>query len=264
MIGEQHRYQFHYVTEATFAPAVSNHYFKLRAIPCSNSCQEVESHQLTILPSDCILNHSSDGLGNLVQFGEYQSLHDHFTMVSEGIVRCQAYRIVDSHPNDIYRFHAKLTQCDLPLQAWARELTAKVNGNIEKATLLMNAVHQYLSYQKQATNNATSAIEVYQKRVGVCQDFAHLMIALCRSVGLLARYVNGLVIGEGETHAWVEVYDQGAWFGLDPTYNKIIDWGYIKIAHGRDVSDCPSNRGQFFARTNITEQLTIKCEMKEI
>lgn len=264
MTGEQRRYQFRYMTEAKFTPAVSSHFFKLRAIPCLNSCQRVESHQLAVLPSGSILNESTDGLGNLLQFGEYHSPHDYFRMTSEGIVCCGKYRVKDATPSDIYLFPSKLTQYDLPTQSWAQEVTKDTADMIEKASRLMLAVHQHLHYQKQTTDNNTTAMEVFQSGLGVCQDYAHLMIALCRSVGIRSRYVNGLVLGEGETHAWVEVYDGEAWLGFDPTYNKTIDWGYIKIAHGRDVSDCPSNRGQFFARTNITEQLTIKCEMKEI
>lgn len=264
MTGEQRRYQFRYMTEASFTPAVSSHFFKLRAIPCLNSCQRVESHQLSVLPSGCILNESTDGLGNLLQFGEYHSPHDYFRMTSEGIVCCEKYRVIDASPNDIYLFPSKLTRCDLPAQEWAQEVTKQGADTIGKATLLMHAIQQRLTYQRYATNNATSAMEVFERGLGVCQDYAHLMTALCRSMGIRARYVNGLVLGEGETHAWVEVHDGAAWLGFDPTYDKIIGWGYIKIAHGRDVSDCPSNRGQFFARTNIEEQLTIICEMKEL
>lgn len=76
---------------------------------------------------------------------------------------------------------------------------------------------------------------------GVCQDFAHVMLAACRAEGFLARYVSGMVPGEGETHAWVEVYEDGHWHACDPTFNKPADEGYIKLAHGHDTNDSAVN-----------------------
>ena len=63
------------------------------------------------------------------------------------------------------------------------------------------------------------------------------MLAACRAEGFLARYVSGMVPGEGETHAWVEVYEDGHWHACDPTFNKPADEGYIKLAHGHDTND---------------------------
>lgn len=61
---------------------------------------------------------------------------------------------------------------------------------------------------------------------------------MCRHVGLTARYIAGLLGGEGATHAWVEVYHNERWIGLDPTHNRMVDDNYITIAHGRDYRDC--------------------------
>lgn len=264
MIEEERRYEYYYATEARFTPAVSSHFFKLRAIPCVNSCQKVVSHQVWVTPSDCVLNESVDGQGNLILHGNYGTLHDFFRMESSGTVICKSYRVTDEKPNELYLFPSPMAKYDLPMKEWALDATKGCTDAVNQAERLMHALHQRLTYQKFATNNQTTALEVFQKGLGVCQDYAHLMIALCRSVGVMARYANGLVLGEGETHAWVEVYDGMRWIGFDPTYDKQIDWGYLKIAHGRDVYDCPSNRGQFFARTSITEQLTITCKMKEV
>ena len=63
-------------------------------------------------------------------------------------------------------------------------------------------------------------------------------------------------MGEGATHAWVEVYDGEAWCGLDPTNRQIIEYGYLKIAHGRDAADCPVNRGVF---RGVAQQQTEVC-----
>ena len=71
------------------------------------------------------------------------------------------------------------------------------------------------------------------------------------------------VIGEGETHAWVEVSNGKVWYAYDPTHDKIVRWDYIKIAHGRDADDCPTNRGRFYSWTN--ETMSVICSLtKEI
>ena len=98
-----------------------------------------------------------------------------------------------------------------------------------------------------------TAGEAFALGCGVCQDYAHILIALCRAKGIAARYVAGMIFGEGATHAWVEIYDNGIWHGLDPTQNKRIDDGYIKLAQGRDSRDCQLNRG-VFCGTAIQQQ----------
>ncbi|MDO4497959.1 MAG: transglutaminase family protein, partial [Bacteroidales bacterium] len=91
---------------------------------------------------------------------------------------------------------------------------------------------------------------------------AHLMIALCRAKGWYARYVNGFILGEGQTHAWVEVSDGNVWVPYDPTLDVIPDWGYVKIAHGRDANDCPTNRGRFLGFT--TETMSVSVSLSEL
>ena len=72
---------------------------------------------------------------------------------------------------------------------------------------------------------------------GVCQDYSHILIALCRKYKIPARYVVGMIIGEGATHAWVEVYYDGCWYGLDPTHNKEVDDYFIKIGGTPSYND---------------------------
>lgn len=73
------------------------------------------------------------------------------------------------------------------------------------AHIIMTQVYQYMTYTKGVTNVKTTSEEAAALKKGVCQDYAHVMIALCRMEGLTARYVTGFLIGEGESHAWVEV-----------------------------------------------------------
>lgn len=119
-----------------------------------------------------------------------------------------------------------------------------------------------MCYSPGSTQIDTTAIEVFQQRKGVCQDYAHILIAMCRACGIPARYVNGFMQGVGVTHAWVEVLVNGEWRGIDPTNNRLIEYGYIKLAHGRDAMDCRVNRGVFTG--NATEQTEIRVIVEEL
>ncbi len=77
---------------------------------------------------------------------------------------------------------------------------------------------------------------------------------------LHARYVMGYVIGEGETHAWVEVWSDGAWYGVDPTHNCVVESGYIKVAHGRDAADCSVVRGMRKGVSATASQVRVVVE----
>ena len=259
---------------ATFAPSVDLHFFKLRMRPADCACQHVMSQQMSVDPP-CHLLSASDGLGNEVQYGSYSATHDHFCVQSEGTVECSDYLLPDEAPSHIWLCASPLASWDDELRLWASRCAnddsrtcghhdVAITGNAarQQAQQLMHAVHERLHYERFATDNGTTALDVFRSRHGVCQDFAHLMIAACRALGLRARYVNGLVAGEGETHAWVEVHDGHCWHGYDPTRDLVIQTGYIRLAQGRDVSDCPSNRGRIYRWTD--ELLTVHAEVCEI
>jgi transglutaminase-like putative cysteine protease len=102
--------------------------------------------------------------------------------------------------------------------------------------------------------------EVFARKTGVCQDYAHVMVAMCRSVGIPARYVSGYLptalgpraktanadAADVTTHAWIEVAIPGAgWWGLDPTNQQEVGASHVKIAHGRDYDDVAPLRGVY-------------------
>ena len=169
------------------------------------------------------------------------------------MVTCTPYVLPEKNPNDIYLYPSPLTRWDDHLAQWAQG---------KNATQLMTEVYERIEYCAGTTCNHTSALEVFKERKGVCQDYAHLLVAACRAAGIRARYVNGLTIGEGQTHAWVEAYEDGQWIGLDPTAGKRIEYDYIKIAHGRDVGDCPSNRGCI--RPFTCEKMNVHVHVKSL
>ena len=125
---------------------------------------------------------------------------------------------------------------------------------------VMGMLYEGFSYEPGSTDISTTAGEALKQGKGVCQDYAHIMTAVLRYMGIPARYVAGLMIGEGYTHAWVEVYTRDGWYGLDPTNNLHIDEYYIKLAHGRDYGDCVTDRGCFRGTAGQVQKIYVKVE----
>lgn len=126
------------------------------------------------------------------------------------------------------------------------------------------------SYTPNLTTVNTHPLEVLQMRKGVCQDFAHVMLGMCRSLSIPARYVSGYLFnpsrapGEIEaSHAWVEVFLPGyGWKGFDPTHDRVPDTRYVKIATGRDYGDIRPLSGTFRGRG--TREMIVEVQVTRL
>ena len=114
-----------------------------------------------------------------------------------------------------------------------------------------SVMNRITSYNVCYTKLLRTASEAMALGSGVCQDYTHIMLAVCRLAGLSARYVSGLLPGEGQMHAWVEVLLPGAaqrpptWVGYDPTHQRRCDERYITVAVGRDYQDIAPTSGYY-------------------
>jgi len=119
---------------------------------------------------------------------------------------------------------------------------------------ICSRVHAALGYEYGVTGVQTTATEALAAGRGVCQDYAHVMLAVCRLAGLPASYASGHLVGEGGSHAWVEVLrpdrDGKAWIveGWDPTHDRMTGLGYVTIAVGRDYGDVAPVSGTYDGR----------------
>ncbi|MEO3945605.1 transglutaminase family protein [Gorillibacterium sp. CAU 1737] len=124
------------------------------------------------------------------------------------------------------------------------------------ASRLSSTIYEEFTYDPEATNVHTTVGRTLRLKRGVCQDYAHLMIAVCRSMGVPTRYVSGYhFVGdlqggnadfEQASHAWVEVHIPGTgWLGFDPTNNTEVNWRYVKLGHGRDYPDIVPVKGVY-------------------
>jgi transglutaminase-like putative cysteine protease len=147
-----------------------------------------------------------------------------------------------------------LTQPDDKIRQVAAQFLAKGHQGFTLAQCVNDWVYHALEYTREVTDIHTTAAEALALGQGVCQDYAHVMIALCRLCGLPTRYVSGHLLGEGGTHAWVEVLvpstdgsDSAIVWPFDPTHGCAADLSYLTIAVGRDYRDVAPTSGTFRA-----------------
>jgi transglutaminase-like putative cysteine protease len=139
-----------------------------------------------------------------------------------------------------------------------RDLAASIKGGtpLERAERICMLVHEAIHYAYDVTSVETTAAEALAGGRGVCQDSAHVMIALCRLLGVPARYVSGHLLGEGGTHGWVEVVvadgDTAVAIPFDPCNGRRAGADYITVATGRDYADVPPTSGSYSGTPNST------------
>ena len=141
------------------------------------------------------------------------------------------------------------------LADWARPAAQAHAGIVELALALMHQIHEEFEYLPQSTSVTTGALEALELRHGVCQDFAHVLIGACRSLGLAARYVSGYLltqpppgkprlVGADASHAWAAVWcPPYGWLALDPTNDVPVGQDHVTLAWGRDYADVAPLRG---------------------
>ncbi len=141
------------------------------------------------------------------------------------------------------------------------DATQGVTDAWQTALAIMNCVHQQLAYLPDSTGVHTHMRDVLKKRRGVCQDFAHVMLGMCRVLKIPALYVSGYLATEkaSATHAWTEVFIPSVgWRSLDPTHNRQTDETYVKIAVGRDYADVPPITGTYKGTTDRRMEVDVK------
>jgi transglutaminase-like putative cysteine protease len=153
----------------------------------------------------------------------------------------------------------------------AVDLTAGMSSVFQKTSAIMEWIHRSFRYETGVTCVKAHVAESFAIKRGVCQDFTHVMLGMCRSVNLPARYASGYLyngpkdslVGAQASHAWCEVYLPAAgWIGFDPTNNVLADERYVKIAVGRDYEDVSPVEGNYHGTAHC--RLEIKVEVEKI
>ena len=253
-----------YELKLEFARAVVRHSYSLRCFPKELVTQKIRSCHFEVVPCSGY-SQSRDSFGNLLLTGASMDPLDSL------MVRVQAEVATENRPEPEKRAYYQLgmyraaTELSFPgekLEAFYQKFrgSGKAEDAWERAGEWMARLSDEFSYESGSTGVRTHAEQAFSQGCGVCQDYAHILLALCRRDGLTARYVAGAVPGEGESHAWIEVYRDGFWQGFDPTNNKKTDEDYIRFAFGRDAGDCSLSRGIFVGEGNHRQYICVKME----
>jgi len=292
-------------TRYEYLPAVETAQHMAYLQPVSNPYQRLLSHTLMISPTPAQMTQTLDVFGNPRCFFSLQTPHSVLDVVAHSVVSTQTRalpvsRVPWEQAREQFRY-----QSGLPFEAatefvfaspfcpkapeflaYARASFSPGISVLAAAQDLMQRIHSDLSMRAKATHINTPALDALAQRKGVCQDFAHIMIACLRSMGLAARYVSGYLLtqpapgtvklrGSDASHAWVAVYapDLPAgqrWCDFDPTNNR-AGWhspgeDYVTLATGRDFSDVSPLRGVIHggASHTLTVGVTVEPVMDEM
>jgi transglutaminase-like putative cysteine protease len=219
--------------------------------------QRLVTHKLRVSGRDVDTERSYDTFGNVVLDLTLQHVEREVEFTSWVVVEREAgpdgSLLSEPLPPDA-RFSepSRLTRPDDVLTAVAAELTASGASGLELADLVNGLVHDQLRYEWEVTTVATTAAEAWAGGAGVCQDYAHCMLALARLCGLSARYVSGHLLGEGGMHAWVEILvphpsapECVSAVAFDPTHGRRAGLRYVTVAVGRDYADIAPTSGTY-------------------
>jgi transglutaminase-like putative cysteine protease len=257
-----------HITRLEFGDEVSETVMDAHLGPRNDADQRVERFAVRLEPAGHVRRYE-DGFGNVAHLLTNMRPHTFLQVSAETEVHtymADPFQLASHPPQPLDVIH--LADCLDPsplvprvavVQQMAEPFRSDDNANAFDAIQhLSEMIHRDYTYQAGVTDVTTSIEEIVAGRQGVCQDFAHLLLGLCRSIGIPARYASGYIVerdqsggnapsrGVGASHAWVEAFTPThGWRGFDPTNNLVANEYYVKIAIGRDYSDVPPTRGTY-------------------
>lgn len=273
-------------TAYTYSKPVRESYNDARLCPISDDFQLTEGFTLSVVPKSASILRRLDFYLNQVHHFEVIEMHQHLEVVSNSTVETYIDSrnfSVTSNPSQLAslshdeKFYDFLTASErvviTPMIIHeAKEIVPTID-DVQAAVLrLMEFVFKEFTYAPNSTAVETSVVDVWKNRCGVCQDFAHMMIAFCRALGIPARYVSGYFYVEPsahlsalddntQSHAWVECYLPGiGWVGYDPTHNRKVNEVYIKVAIGRDYCDVRPLAGTFVGAATAEMEVSVRID----
>lgn len=265
-------YSVRHLTTFRYEPAVRESVMEVRMQPRSEANQRCLSFHLDVRPAANFTQYR-DFTGNTVHHFDIAGSHTELKIMAQSTVQVQALPAPRPSEAGDWADLDALTSGDdywemmLPsefarsgetLEQLAKELRCeRRDGPLELLTELNEGIYRLFAYVPNSTKVDSPIEEALQTRRGVCQDFAHIMIALVRRLRIPCRYVSGYLFHlqenghrdrslEGASHAWVEaLVPRLGWIAFDPTNNLIGGDRHIRVAIGRDYADVPPTRGVY-------------------
>lgn len=271
-------------TRYFYRSPVRDSYNELRLRPATEDRTRLPFFLVNVYPP-ARLRHFRDNFFNYVHYFELAEPHFNLTIESQSTVNTTSQyaagipegvnfselKINREEILEPFLTSSKYVKLDADVWRLALDIRNEQQEVFATARTIMEYIHEHWTYAPNSTTVSTGSHEVMQTRRGVCQDFSHIMLALCRSLGIPARYVSGYLyngedgtlIGAQASHAWCEVFVPGkGWFGLDPTNNTLVDERHLKIATGRDYQDAAPISGHFDGPPGASSGMEIKLSIE--
>ena len=275
------RWAIRHRTAYRYASAVRDSFNEARVRPPSDRRQRLEHFELTVNPPARV-NYYTDFYGNGVDHFDVAEPHTALELETRAVVAtfAPAPLALDARPATLaaarqagqgepcfdFGQASRFTDTSPEIRRMAAEAAEGQTDAWQAALAIMRFVHGRMAYEPQTTHVHTQAREALAEGRGVCQDFAHVMIGLCRAAQIPARYVSGYLATQraGGTHAWTEVFIPSVgWVALDPTHNSQPGETYVKIATGRDYNDVPPLRGTYRGTQERTMEVAVEIRPAE-
>lgn len=277
------KYHIKHITRYSYTAPVVDSANQILLYPVEDELQEVENHNLQISYNPQI-DVYEDFFGNRAGLFTIITPHKELNILSEIDVVTQPVSIpTDDTPAEEQWNHLKLISEVYTYQDFLmKEMFDKSNEVYSevKQQLTMSAtpfqvaqnmsafVYDLFEYKQGITSVETKLDEVWKLKAGVCQDFAHMLLVMLRMGGIPARYVSGYICpknkdlrGEGATHAWVDAYiPYHGWVGFDPTNNCIVSDRHVRLAVGRNFSDCTPVKGTYKGPSEHVLEVSVTIE----
>jgi len=276
-------YKIKHVTRYTYQSPVIDCINQIMLYPVHDAQLEVRRHELFISHSPGI-EVFKDYFGNRVGVFSVIRPHTELLVVSEADVITKPVQLPGnsvsaagewekmSRLREQFQFFDFLEKESFEgvteVEALVKNLLDYNKTPFENAQALASYIFNHFEYKKGITDVETKTDEVWKLKAGVCQDFAHMLLVMIRRADIPARYVSGYICpknekmrGTGATHAWVEAYipDYG-WIGLDPTNNCIVNDGHVRLAVGRNFTDCTPVKGTYKGAGEHTLEVSVHIE----
>jgi len=262
------RFNIHHITKYTYEGPVRDSANQIVLFPIKDEFQDVLKQALSI-SGDPDVDVYKDYYGNEIGTFTHAESHTSLTIDSRVEVATKQHPpLVDDTPAAQQWDYLQQLRWQVPFVDFLKQekftsltdvlqdakLTEMLSlSPLQAAQELKTYVYDHFKYIKGITTVETTLDEIWKLRAGVCQDFAHFLLVLLRQINIPARYVSGYICpnqngmrGEGATHAWIEAFIPGnGWVGFDPTNNCVADDLHVRLAVGRNFSDCSPVKGTY-------------------
>jgi transglutaminase-like putative cysteine protease len=287
-------YHIEHRTTYTYDSEVTGSYGQVHLRPRDLAWQTCMAHEITIDPEPADLFRHVDLYGNEQAYFHVVRAHTRLVVTSTSVVNVEVndldpgplampweQALPRSRQDDAeaweatdFTFPSRYVEIPRPIQDYARPSFPAGRPIGEAVVELMHRIYGDFTYKSGSTTLTTKVSDLLEKRTGVCQDFAHVMVASLRSLGLAGRYVSGYLatrpapgkprqVEDAASHAWVGCWIPNAgWLYLDPTNDRLIDDSHATVAWGRDYGDVPPVKGVIFTEAKKST-MDVSVDMAE-